>query len=289
MFFTFTLVKRLKHTNKNIMKAKSLFRIFLVLLTISFIGCSNNDDDINDVSLEYTTLHASVINATYEIPIMDGSGDYSVIIDNVEIVDAKSEKKESGYVLIIYTKKEGETFLTLTDNKTGKYVICSVFVNINVNRIEITSIRYSVDADQKETILEELKKDEPFPVGSYLVIDPPPFITSISPGATGIWTAYSANGGKIAQAPYVGGKIENLPSYMFELPIEEQILSRCVLKVGEKERIYYLFLVSLGASGNQEMAYIVIYEDLTDLYKAALPNFRVNAVVRAYTYNCWYK
>ena len=258
--------------------------MFPLFLAISFVGCSDNNDNIDDVSLEYTALHASAINAAYEIQILAGSGGYSVIIDDAEIADVKSERKESGHVLVIYTKKEGETFLTLTDNKTGKSIICSVFVHIN--GIEITSIEYGVDADQKETILEELKKDEPFPVGSYFAINPFPLGTVFSPGVTGVWTAYSANGGKIAQSPYVAEKGENLPSYVFELlPIKEHILENCILKVEEKERIYHLFVIRLVAN----RAYIVIYEDLTDQYKAVLPDLGVNAVVREYISNYWDK
>jgi hypothetical protein len=270
------------------MKAKSLFGIFLIFWAIGFVGCSDNDDDIDDVSLKYTALHAQAINTTYEIPITAGSGDYSVVVDDPRIADAKTEKQESDYMLVIKTKEEGDTFLTLTDNKTGKSIICSIFVNIKTNRIEITSIGYGVDADQKETILEELKRDEPFPIGSYFVIDPIPFGTGFSPGKTGQWTAYNSNGAKIAQATYVIEKTENLPSYMFELlPIEKPILTYTTLKVGELERVYHLVLVHHGTSGNQAMAYMVIYEDITDQYKAVVPDLGVKAVVRAYTYDPW--
>lgn len=271
------------------MKRKKLFGLFLVLLTIGFVSC-DNDDDFSDVSLQSSILYATRLNTTYELSIIGGSGDYSTKVDEADIADVSVKSDESGYVLVLKTKKEGETYVTLTDNKTGKSAVCSLFVNVRVNGIEITGITYGVDADQAERILKKLKIDEPFCVGNYFIISP--FIGDSKPGTTGTWRVEEANGNTLYEAPCLVQEKEPLPTYFYELiPIEKQILSHTSYKIGsgKDERMYHLVLVKHGVSFNQTMAYVVIYEDLTKKYKAISPDSEVNAVVRAYIFNYWDK
>ncbi len=263
------------------MKTKSLFRIFLVLLVLSFVGCDKNDE-YTDVTLEETSVRVPYLQA-YSIRIEGGSGEYLPSIDRSEIADVEIvQTYGAGTILRIQTKEGGEALITVTDKKSGKTAKCSLFVS--KDGIPLTDIRYGVEADQREAILADLTKQEPYPIGSRFV----PVPLTLTAGATGEWIVLGVDGKGIDNGRYTVTEVEGTVPVACKrlIPIETQIYTWYTIHVELKdiEHVYYMFLIR-SSRGTGNYADVYFYENLTDHYKVKYPSVGVNAVVRAYIRN----
>ncbi|WP_106831659.1 hypothetical protein [Parabacteroides pacaensis] len=268
------------------MKTKKLFRMFLALLPIIFVNCSDKNDDYTEITLEETSVRVSYLQS-YSIRITGGSGEYLSFIDHPEIANIEIEKTYgAGTLLQIQAKKEGKALITVTDVKSGKTANCSLVVNID--GISVIDIRYGVEADRSEIILADLKEQELYPIGSCFV----PASFSLTKGASGEWTIFDSDAKEIDKGLYTVTEVRGtIPeAYMRLIPIKEQLITwgTCQVDLGNRKHIYSIILGQVpGTTGNHAPSYanFYLYEDLTDYYKTKYPDAGVKAIVRAYIHN----
>ncbi|WP_294550286.1 hypothetical protein [uncultured Bacteroides sp.] len=255
------------------MRTELLSITFVLFL---FIGCDKNDYD--EIKLSQTSVNVS-LNTEYTVSITKGSGSYSSEIENPEIADISIETEQSEQVLSIIPRKEGETIITVIDNKSGKVATCSLKASKRSTSLTVIKIQYAIDAEQKETIEAELKKNPPATIGSSYIftydthqID----VTVIAPDNTPI-----NHGSLITNSDNDYSKV---PSIYRILPIEEQIYNyqKWEIDFGNNKQVYDAFIVAGPVTRNNIVfRHHRLYQDLTEIYKTKYPTAGVKGVVIA--------
>lgn len=104
------------------MKMQNLSRsLLLILLTVVFTACSDNEREPYYLSLSVDKCEVPVDRSSY-IPILSGNGDYTIKVANNDIVEAQADfstyPNMAFGVILIQSKQKGETTITVTDNVT---------------------------------------------------------------------------------------------------------------------------------------------------------------------------
>lgn len=105
------------------MKQANLFRILLIsLITICLSACSDNKDEIKEIyPIRFDDTSYEVrMGVSESIGFVDGSGDYTLKVENPQLLEASISIKTK--TLIISAKQKGETVLSITDNGVGETV-----------------------------------------------------------------------------------------------------------------------------------------------------------------------
>lgn len=266
------------------MKTLSIFALAAVCLIMT--GCEK--DETNPLTLDRTTVNATLINETYKIIVSGGSSNYEVSTDNPQIADIRIGTDN---VVEIETKQAGEAVITVTDKRSGKEVKCALTVKAAVTGFEIVSMQYAVDVDDANarTAIEEELKIPPYPIGSIFE-----WISPIERGGHDyLWVVKTAAGtvitsGAVTQERLESGERIYFPAYQL-LKIEGGV-QKYYMRIfnidfgGGKELVYYMYNVERRAdtrlNSNFKFTHDRFYEDLTDHYKSLYPDAGVNGVVR---------
>ena len=105
-----------------IMKRIGLINVFLMLLLAGcFWGCSGNKETEEIYPIRFPDLFYEVRMGMREsISFVDGSGDYTIDVENPQLLDASIGLNTDN--LLIQAKKKGETILSIRDNGAGETV-----------------------------------------------------------------------------------------------------------------------------------------------------------------------
>jgi hypothetical protein len=105
--------------------------LFVFLLLSFFLFSCGNDDDKEVYSLTFEKdSYETGLGFSYNIPVLSGNGDYTVAVEDEDILSAESfigEDLGAGQIHI-YAKKKGETFVHITDNRSGDEVTLKIKV-----------------------------------------------------------------------------------------------------------------------------------------------------------------
>lgn len=252
-------------------------------------GC---DKEADPLRLDRTHVDATLLNATYTVPVKGGSGRYAASTNTPQIADVRIETMQGEKVLIIGTKQEGTASILVTDTDGG-VEICSLIVKADANSgYGIVEARYAadaVDANVKRAIEAELRDNPPFPIGSVFEIISPSNDPSNS--SIGEWIVRGADGMEITRGVFTAEKHGNFPSIYYPsfysmLPIEYQIYTyiRFTVDLDGKKSVYDMYRIrgsATKASPPPTPRDFLFYEDLTDYYQTKYPDAGVKGVVRA--------
>jgi len=142
--------------------------LLLILLTVVFTACSDNEREPYYLSLSVDKCEAPIGRNSY-IPILSGNGDYAIKVANNEIVEAKADfstyPNMAFGVIRIQSKQKGETIVTVTDNitrdvKTLKVKVTDNFVGFRITESDHQALSkerwvYLVDNERKDAYFFE--------------------------------------------------------------------------------------------------------------------------------------
>lgn len=104
------------------MNTKNFFGIFLLsLIAIGLTACGDDDKEIVDFTLSTESCEIP-LEYTYYTSIVSGNGDYTLTVENNEIIEAQVKFTADDHMpfgaIYIEAKQKGETTLSITDKVT---------------------------------------------------------------------------------------------------------------------------------------------------------------------------
>lgn len=96
---------------------KTLYSLFLIsVIGICFCGCNDGNEEGEVYPIRFADNSYEVrLKQTESISFVDGSGDYTIRVDNPEILEATINSDSKS--LLLHSKQKGETEITIIDNK----------------------------------------------------------------------------------------------------------------------------------------------------------------------------
>ncbi|MGV8134992.1 MAG: hypothetical protein AB2L20_07240 [Mangrovibacterium sp.] len=130
------------------MKTKNVFKLLLLTFMIFVLGACN-DDDPEPLSFYYTNYEVQVHGTRYIGP-QTGSGDYSLHVENPDMLSASEEDGWSNPagMFLVRGLLTGESVLTISDNRTGETANLAIKVTDNYKVLRVSSL-YWDDATSK--------------------------------------------------------------------------------------------------------------------------------------------
>lgn len=152
------------------MKAKKTFGMFLILLAIGFVGCSD-DADSNPITLKdregttFTLIYPGAATG-YSYALQGGNGNYSVKSANEDVVKAEMTGSVDFRIKTINT---GKTTVTITDNSQNTLVLDITVdyetYNFKIKLHDAIVIGDDLTTNEKKAIEEKVLADIPVKVG----------------------------------------------------------------------------------------------------------------------------
>lgn len=150
--------------------------LLLLVVTISFSGCNYEESKEKKVyPIRFANNSYEVrVNQLESIGFVDGSGDYTIEVENPELLSATIDVKVER--LSISAKQKGETYLTIIDNKadgkvrlkikvTDSYLGFRLSSKSNIPFIPEETDLFLVNNEQKDFFLFKHDRVVNFPVG----------------------------------------------------------------------------------------------------------------------------
>jgi len=138
---------------------KNFYLLLLSILTISFLSCSDDDDEIRPLNLNTNDITIYSQDAG-TVSILKGNGGYKAVSSDESIATATVSTEN---VISIQGKKTGKVTITVTDkeSKTAKIEVTLKEDNYRykVIKTELFSITGDVDEEIQEAIREEAEED----------------------------------------------------------------------------------------------------------------------------------
>ncbi|WP_294142213.1 hypothetical protein [uncultured Sanguibacteroides sp.] len=157
------------------MKWGHLSRVcFMLLFTSCFVSCNDDKKTEEVYPIRFSDSSYEVRMGMREsISFVDGSGDYTIDVENPQLLDASISLNTDN--LFINAKKKGETVLSVTDNRVGETVklkikitdsyLGFVLVNSDLPFFKSKTDLFLVKNDLKEFYLFDQAEDFNGPVG----------------------------------------------------------------------------------------------------------------------------
>lgn len=150
--------------------------LLLLVVTISFSGCNyeeSKDKEVYPIRFANNSYEVRV-NQLESIGFVDGSGDYTIEVENPELLSATIDVKVKH--LSVSAKQKGETYLTIIDNKangkvrlkikvTDSYLGFRLSSKSNIPFIPEETDLFLVDNEQKDFFLFKYDRVVNFSVG----------------------------------------------------------------------------------------------------------------------------